>query len=361
MSVQTRKLRGVCVGAGYFSAVHLDAWRRIPEVELSAVADLDLERARRAASRFGIARAYEDYREMLQREQPDFVDVITRPDSHLEICTEAAREGVHIVCQKPLALTYEEAERLVEKVAAAGVRFMVHENWRWQPWYREVRKLGDGGVLGEIFCITFCMRTGDGWKEDAYQDRQPYFRGYPRLLMYETGVHFVDTFRYLLGEITSVSARLRRLNPAIAGEDSGVVVFGFESGATAVLDANRYNEPETDDDPRYTFGTMRVDAARGHLRLLPDGRMILKPLGEASFEHPYEHVDRGLGGDCTYHLQRHFVERLTSGGAFESSGQDYLRTLRAVEACYTSAAEGRVVTLPAEQSEAFVSVRRAAG
>lgn len=339
------RLRGVGIGAGYFSAFQHEAWSRIPQVEITSIADLDRGKAEQTAERFGISRVYSDYREMLEQERPDFVDIITPPSTHGEICRAAASRGVNIICQKPFTSSYSEAEGLVKEIEASGVRFLVHENWRWQPWYRELRALIDGGVLGEVFSINFCMRLGDGWQEDAYLARQPYFRDYPRLLMFETGVHFVDSFRFLLGEITSVYARLRRLNPAIRGEDSGHVVFGFENGATAVLDANRYNEPDTDDETRYTFGTLRLDGSRGHARLHTDGRLVLKPLGEEAREHVYERPTHGFAGDSVYRLQCHFVERLTSGEPFESEGRDYLRTLRGVEACYVSAAVGQVVFL----------------
>jgi D-apiose dehydrogenase len=339
------RLRGVGIGAGYFSAYHYDAWSRIPQVELCAIADLDAPKAERTAARFGISRVYGDYQEMLAKEQPDFVDIITPPASHRALCSAAAHRGVNVICQKPLAPTFAEARQLVQGMERSGVRFLVHENWRWQPWYREIRSMIDDGVLGEVFSAHFSLRQGDGWRDDAYLERQPYFRDYPRLLMFETGVHFIDVFRFLLGEVTTVYARLRRLNPHIRGEDSGHVLLGFESGATAVFDANRYNEPETEDDPRYTFGTLRLDGGRGHLRLHTDGRLIVKPLGKSAREHTYARPVRGFAGDSTLGLQRHFVERLISGAPFESEGSDYLRTLRVVEACYASSMEERVVHL----------------
>ena len=340
-----RRLRGVGVGAGYFSQFQYDAWQRIPQVDIVAIADLDGEKARRASERFGIPRSYTDFREMLDRERPDFVDVITPPDSHLEICRAAADRGLAVICQKPLAPTYDEAARIVKAVQESGVRFMVHENWRWQPWYREIKTLQRRDELGDLLYLHFHCRTGDGWGEDAYLDRQPYFREYPRLFVFETGVHFVDTFRFLLGEVTSVYARLQRHNPVIKGEDAGQIVLGFENGATAILDANRYSEPETDDDPRYTFGTMRVDAGKGHLRLRQDGSITLKPLGRPAYEHSYVHEDRGPGGDSCFHLQKHFVSSFLAGKPFESEGSDYLRTLRVVEACYASNSQGQVVRL----------------
>ena len=79
-------------------------------------------------------------------------------------------------------------------------------------------------TIGEkLHTLTFRSRPGDGWAADAYLARQPYFREMPRFLIHETGIHFIDTFRYLAGEVTRVYCRLRKLNPAIAGEDCGLL------------------------------------------------------------------------------------------------------------------------------------------
>ena len=168
----------------------------------------------------------------------------------------AADRGIDIVCQKPLAPSLYMSRRIVDHAARAGVRFMVHENFRWQPWYRAIKKVQTDGAIGEFTHVSFQMRMGDGWAPDAYLARQPFFRDYPRLLLYETGVHFIDTFRYLLGEVTSVFAQVRRLKAAIKGEDAGQLFLRFSNGATAMWDANRYNEVEAQ-FPRYTFGTLR--------------------------------------------------------------------------------------------------------
>ena len=173
---------------------------------------------------------------------PSIVHAIadTPPETHLEVVGLAAARGITVICQKPIAPTWEESVAVVEAARRANVRLMIHENFRWQPWYREIRGLLDAGILGELFSINVRIRVGDGWQEDAYLARQPFFRHYPRLLVYEFGVHFLDTFRYLGGEISSVYARLQKRNPAINGEDAGQVICGFASGATAILDTSRY-------------------------------------------------------------------------------------------------------------------------
>ena len=337
-------IKGVGIGAGYFSQFQYDSWSQMPQVKITGIHNRTRAKAEEMAEQYDIERVYDDYQEMIDTEQPDFVDIITPPETHLEMCQYAAERGIAIICQKPLAPTYTESVQIVDLVQAAGVRFMVHENWRWQPWYREIKKLIEDDVLGEVFTINFKMRTGDGWGENAYIPRQPFFREYPRLLMYETGVHFIDTFRYLLGEMETVYARLRQLNPVIKGEDSGQMIFGFSNGATAIFDSNRYNEIDVE-NPRFTFGKMRIDGSKGHLLLDNKGDIYIKPLGQATYRHDYPHEDKGFAGDCVHRLQRHFVENFVSGAPFESTGEDYLKTIKIVEACYDSADQGQVIQL----------------
>jgi len=321
------QFKGVCVGAGYFSHFQYEAWQRIPEVTITAMCNRNAERAKAIMDKFGIAHHYTDYREMLEKEKPDFVDIITPPPTHLEMCRTAAGMGIHVICQKPLAPTLDEARQIVASTNEAGVRFMVHENWRFQPWYREIKRLLDDGAVGEkIHVMSFRSRMGDGWGAEAYLNRQPYFRDYPRLLVYENGVHFIDTYRYLGGEIRRVYAVLKKLNPVIAGEDFGVVVFHFESGATGLWDANRYNESNTP-NPRYTFGEFLVDADGGSIRLYNDGRLTIQKLGEPEEDHEYQHEDRNFCSDCCYTTQRHFIDRMLDGKPFETDGANYLRTL----------------------------------
>jgi predicted dehydrogenase len=340
------KLKGVCVGAGYFSTFQYEAWQRIPEVHITAMCNRDAGRARKIMDQFSIAKHYTDLREMLKAEKPDFVDIITPPETHLEMCRIAADMGVHVICQKPLAPTLDEARQIVDLARQAPIRFMVHENFRFQPWHREIKKLLNAEVIGDrLHSLYFRMRQGDGWGEDAYLARQPYFREMPRLLVFETGVHFIDTFRYLGGEIESVYSILRRLNPVIVGEDAGVLVMQFQSGAVGIWDANRFNECN-DDDPRYTFGEFLVEGSGGTLRLYLDGRITVQKLGQPETEHPYHHERRNFSGDCVYTTQRHFVDCMLASSPFETNGNDYLKTLTVQEAAYHSSAAKQVIQIP---------------
>lgn len=335
-------LRGVAVGAGYFSQFHFDAWQRASGVALVALCDTSREKAEEAGRRFGIGRIYTRVADMLDVERPDFIDVITPPETHREIARLAGERGVHVLCQKALAPTFEDAVTLVGDAERAGIRLMVHDNFRFQPWHRELRRLLDLDTIGRPHAIACRTRLGDGWGAGAYLDRQPYFRVMPRLLVFETGVHFIDVFRYLVGEVRQVYAALRRRNRAIAGEDAGVMLFEFQDGATGVWDASRYNESR-DPDPRYTFGEFLVEGPGGALSVDERGRLTVHPLGGPPRDHSYVHERVGFAGDCCHKAIQHFVDRLHDGAAFETSGRDYLRTLAVQEALYASAATGQAV------------------
>lgn len=337
--------RGVLFGAGYFSDFHLEAWQRLPGVEIVCVCDLDEAKAQKAADKHGIGKISIEPQEAIAEYGIDFVDIATPPPGRIELVEAAVSRGLAVICQKPLAADFKTAKRILDIGAASRAPFMVHENFRFQPWYREIKRLLDAGVIGDrLHSITINSRMGDGWGEEAYLGRQPYFRSMPRLLVHETGIHFVDTLRYLGGEIAACSASLRRLNPAIAGEDAGRLSFRFRSGTEAVWDANRYNE-SLSPDFRYTFGEALVEADGGSIWLGFDGSIRIKKLGQAVYQHEYEHARLGFGGDCVFACQRHFLDVLDGKAQCETGPLEYEKSLRVVEALYESARKNRPVYL----------------
>jgi predicted dehydrogenase len=165
----------------------------------------------------------------------------------------------------------------------------------------------------------------------------------PRFLVHETGIHMIDVFRFLMGEIVGVSARLRKLNPVIAGEDSGLVIFDFEGGAAGLLDGNRLADFEAD-NTRLTMGEMLIEGAEGSIRLDGEARLWLRRRGQPAREHAYDWNRRGYAGDSVHALQAHVVAHLREGTPVENTGADYLQAVRVEEAVYRSHAEGRHVT-----------------
>ncbi len=335
----SRPLRGILIGAGYFAAIQLEAWQAVRGARIDAVLSLTADNAQALAGRYRLA-AYEDWDRALSEIKPDFVDICTPPDSHLHYAKLAADRGLPVLCQKPLAPSLEEAEELVRYCRDRSVPLMVNENWRWQGWYREIKRMIEAGLLGRVYTAYFAMRPGDGWGEAPYP-QQPYFREMEKFLIYETGVHWIDTFRYLLGEIDSVYCQTRTVNDGIKGEDLAIIHFNFASGAVGLYDANRTTGVVHERSP--TYGVMTLEGTAGKLRLDEQGAIYLARRGEPEVRHPYVIPDGWKGGGAIA-AQQHFIDELRSGRMqFETSGTEYLGTVRIVYDCYHSAETNQVV------------------
>ena len=320
-----QRLRGAIIGCGYFAQFQLQAWKRMEDVELVAATDLDPERARAAAPH-----AYTDGAEMLDREQLDFVDIATRPASHLELVRQTLGRGIPTICQKPMASTWEEAREMARLAVAAKVPLVIHENWRWQPWYREARLLIEDGAIGKPVSYCFRTRQRDGVGESAYT-RQPYFREMPRLLIYETMVHHIDTARFLFGPIDSLYARIRRHNfESIDLRQPGSVCIDDLSGCSYCfgLDQREWDVGLVIEDVVGPLGltasdqlAANDDAALGEAHLLADLRHLI-PTGQIHCR------GNKLGADVTFaeEVLVHYLTRVAF--LMESSlGQSFSRNL----------------------------------
>lgn len=343
--IRTEPLRVAVVGAGYFSAFHQQAWSTLPGARLVAICDRDPDKARQASIRCGAIDAFDDAGEMFASVRPDIVDIVTPPETHLELVWQAARVARLIVCQKPLAPTLEDACEIVRIAEHERVPLMVHENFRFAPWYREAYRLLRSGMIGLPHAVAFRLRPGDGQGPRAYLDRQPYFRAMQRFLIQETAIHFVDTFRFLLGEVDAVTARLRRVNPTIEGEDAGYVIFEFAGGATGLFDGNRLNEHDCD-DLRRTMGELWLEGSLGVLRLDGRARLWFKPHGGGpEREHPYDRGPDTFAGGAVRALQSHVLEVARGECPPENAARAYLRNIEIQEAIYRSHREGRRIAL----------------
>ena len=332
-------IKVAAVGAGYFSQFHFGSWKRMDGVELVAVADRDPARAAATG-----AAPYDDLGAMLDAVPPDLLDIILPPAAQAEAIRLAIASGVHwMICQKPFCRSLDEARDIVAEAEAAGVTLVVHENFRFQPWYRAIKESIGRGEIGQVLQASFRLRPGDGQGPRAYLDRQPYFQTMDRFLVHETAVHWIDTFRFLFGDPQAVYADLRRVNPVISGEDAGYILFDHPDGVRAVFDGNRSLDHNAD-NLRRTMGEARIEGTDGVLKLSGSGAVSLRKFGardETLILEPDEHD--GFGGDCVHHLQSHVVAAMLGDAPLENTAQDYLRVIEIEEAAYASADEGRKI------------------
>ncbi|SDZ11799.1 Predicted dehydrogenase [Jannaschia faecimaris] len=327
-------LRVGLLGLGYFAQFHRRAWERIDGATLAATCDADPSKD---ADHLTVI-------DLLATGPFDILDIAGPPPMHAGTIRAALPHSPRvIICQKPFCTSLEEAEAVTADAEAAGVTLIIHENFRFQPWFRAMKAALDAGRIGTPYNLTFRMRTGDGQGPDAYLARQPYFQTMPRLLIHETGVHYIDTFRFLLGVPDGVYADLRRLNPVIRGEDAGHLIFDYGGGTRAVYDGNRLLDFDTD-DTRRTFGEALLEGETGTITLIGDGSVTLRPSGSRAVEKllaPRDWPD--FAGDCVHALQSHVVEAVAGKRRFENEARDYLTVMRLTELAYASdAAKARL-------------------
>ena len=260
-----KKIRVGLVGAGNIAVnAHLPAYKLCENAEVAAIADINLERAKNAAEKFGVKAYYGSVEEMLEKADIDAVDICTWNNAHCDVTIAAAKAGKHILCEKPMAVDLAHALKMEEAVKKAGVVFMLAVPNRFGTPNLFVRDLVDKGALGEIYMAktAYIRRRGTptGWFTDKKTSG-----GGPII---DIGVHRIDAAWFLMGnpKPTRVSAAVSyRIGDyktkgvsrwqgtpcpdnQFDTEDSGAGVIHFENGAILLFEASwAINGPEHTD------------------------------------------------------------------------------------------------------------------
>ena len=340
--MSTPKLRLALIGCGFFAQNHLHAWSMIPEVEIVAVCDRDADKAEAAKLRFGAGHAYTDAAAMFAAERLDFVDIATTMQTHRALVGLAAAQGVHVIVQKPLAPSWDDCVAIVDTCKQAGIRLMVHENFRFQSQILAVSRLVAEGRIGTPHFAQVSFRSG----YDVFSG-QPYLATEKRFILIDLGIHILDICRVLMGEVDTLYCATQSVNPAIVGEDVATMVLRHDSGATSIVDCSYASRRLPEPFPQTL---LRVEGAHGTVELREGYSLRVTSHGEVEdysvepevlpwAEKPW-HVIQG----SVYNLQRHWVDTWARGVPPDTSGADNLRTYGLVMAAYESAERNAVVS-----------------
>ena len=334
-------MKGVAIGCGAISEFHFKGWQRVPGAEITAVCDVREEMARKRANEFAIPRVYTSFSKMFDVEKPDFVDVITRPESHREIVLEAVSRRIPIICQKPFSSDVAEANEMVQAAARVGVPLMIHENWRWRRWYRQIKQWIDQGHLGTPRYAHFSFHSdavlpdyglGISWSLQRY----PYQLKMPRLILYEFGIHLVDIFRFLFGEPTRLYAVARRRSPLVQGEDHVLLILETEKlMATIDLSWASWGRRSS-----VVLEEILVEGDQGYITMDAESKLRLESAGHKGGLGPYASQYHEYYVESFSQTEQHFCECVRDGKEFETSGRDNLKTLDVTLLAYRSMSEG---------------------
>jgi predicted dehydrogenase len=321
--------RVALIGGGAISRHHLAAWKRLGNAaQVVAVCDPDLVRARAFADEFGIPSVYADAQTLFANESLDLLDIASPRTTHVFWVDAGAERGLDILCQKPLAPSFAEAEALARQTAGRA-RLMVHENWRFRPWYRQLKRWLDSGVVGDIVTGSMAMFSSGLVADPAGRrptfERQPSMRHERRLLIGETLIHHLDVLRWLAGPLRVVAARARRAIPEVDGETAAIILLENSAGIPVVITA-------TTAAPGLPARTQdRLTLVGGNGTAVLDGTH-LQFLGPDPRQESYD-PDEGYQSSFNEAIS-HFIECLRSGEDFETDPIDNLQTLRLVEDAY---------------------------
>lgn len=224
------------VGCGLIGGFHAKAIEAIPAVELVAVCDVVEASAKRLAEEFG-ADWYTDYNKFLSRDDLDIVNICTPSGAHLPSATAAARKGKHVVVEKPLEITLDRCDRIIQAADEAGVKLVTIFPSRFGEAMRAVKKAVDEGRFGKLVLGDAYVKW---WREQAYYGKGRW-QGTRRWdgggALMNQSIHTIDLLQWIMGPVKSVQANKGKLgHKGIEVEDAAVAALEFESGAFGVIE-----------------------------------------------------------------------------------------------------------------------------
>jgi len=363
------------IGTSVFAdCLHMEGLATHPRAELVAVCGRNRGRAEALAAKYSVDAVFTDYGEMIANGGLDAVVIVTPEDTHFPMAMAAIEAGLHVSCEKPLALNAREARIMLQAAEAAGIVHMVGYLHRWRPSARYMRALIDDGYLGPVFDCHALLQAGIasdgtyGWRFDSRHANGA---------LSDVGSHMIDLLRWLVGDIARVSASVQTFvahESAPDGEshpanDSAVLALEFSNGAHGTIHASlvahvaddivqehvmlhgrdgtleeSYNLRGSDPPARFRTevtvrGARREESLMANLPLPPrywDG------LGRGD---PFDMLNKRDVGD------RMWVDAILSGHSVSPNFFDGLKAQEVIDAAFESSATGQWVDLsPSESS-----------
>jgi UDP-N-acetyl-2-amino-2-deoxyglucuronate dehydrogenase len=240
------------VGCGRVAPRHADSISEQKDARLAAVADVVVSRSRYFAEKYH-ADAYTRYSDLLAREDIDIINICTPSGLHAQMAIEAMRAGKHVICEKPMALSLEDADRMIDTSKQTGQRLCVVLQNRYNPPMQDLYQLVRSGKLGRLLLGNATVRWyrpqeyyNDEWHGTLHMDGGA---------LMNQSIHHIDALQWLMGDIESVFAYTGTLAHQMEAEDVGVAVIRFSSGALATIEGSTVTYPENLEGSVTLFGT----------------------------------------------------------------------------------------------------------
>jgi predicted dehydrogenase len=335
------------LGYAFMGRAHANAYRKASYMawpaalrpRLVSIAGRNEPAVSEAAERYGFERHVTDWRDLVSDPEVELFDNGGPNNLHAEPTIAAAEAGKHVLCEKPLGRSADESYRMWQHVAAAGVQHMTAFNYRFVPAVRLAREMLEAGELGEVlhfrgsYLQEWGSTTADVWRFH----RNAAGSG----ALGDLGAHVVDLARYLVGEITSVSATTRTFVPEREVDDAFAAIVEFEGSVTGTIEATRLaagNKNALTWELNGTKGSLAFDLERLNELRHSEGTKGFRTILVTEPDHPFwqwwwppGHI---IGWEHTFvHEIHHLLTAIAGEGAVAPHGATFEDGYRAAEVC----------------------------
>jgi myo-inositol 2-dehydrogenase / D-chiro-inositol 1-dehydrogenase len=344
-----KTIKVAVLGAGFISDIHLESYHRfIPEAEIVAVYARDAGKAAAFAEKYQIPSWYDDLSKAITESGCDVVDICLPNFLHARATLAAAAAGKHVIIEKPLAVTLEEADEMIEACRHHNVKLMYAEELCFAPKYERARQMVREGAVGEIYMLKQSEKHS-GPHSDWFYDIKLSGGG----VIMDMGCHALGWFRWMLGnaKVQSVYATMRTVfhQGRTKGEDNSVIIVEFENGVTAVAENSWAKHGGMDDrcEIHGSAGVIYADLFMGNSALTYSRNGFGYAMEKAdttkgwSFAVAEEVFNQGYP-----HELKHFIECVRDDKQPLVTGEDGRAVLELIYAAYFSAGSGKKIELP---------------
>jgi predicted dehydrogenase len=345
------------IGSGFIGDIHAFAFKNfVKDAELIAVASLS--DADKFAKERNIPYAFNDYRKLLEMKEVDVISLGIPNDKHCEVTVAAARAGKHIICEKPLCVTLEEADEMIETCKKHGVLLLYAEELLFAPKYVRAKVLVDEGAVGKPFLVKQSEEHGG--------PHMPWFWDVNRSgggVLLDMGCHSIEYTRWVLGKpvVKSVTAFMDTFvhKDRTKGEDHSFCIIEYEGNKVAMIE-NSWAKGGGVDDRAEIYGD------KGHTRAdLLRGSSLLT-YSEEGYGYAVEKAGTTKGYTFTMFEEvwnygfpqemQHFVNCVLGKESPMETGEDGREVLRIIYAAYQSAGEGRKIEFPYKPAKVRIPI-----
>ena len=333
------KLKFAVLGTGFWSKYQIAGWKELEGVELVAVYNRTVSKAEKIAEEFNVHKVYGNAEELFEKEDLDFVDIITDVDTHAHFTKLAAKHKRDVICQKPMAPDLQIANEMVKVCKGEGVRLYIHENFRWQSPLRKFKEILDSGKIGKVFKsrVSFCSAF-------PVFDNQPFLAELEQFILTDVGSHILDVCRFLFGEVDTVYCRTRTVNPKIKGEDVANVLMDMKDGSHCFAELSYASLLEKESFPQTLvlaegeYGSVKLEHDFKIKTTKKDG--TTEEIAQPSM-YPWADPDYAIVHSSIVDCNRNILMDLQGKGKAETTGEDNYRTIQLVFHAYESAKNGQ--------------------